>query len=106
MNRKLKESETIQDFSMEPSKTEILGLGSAQRYEYPSSSWRQAESQARINAAFSKLSLVQDELKMRGQQGMETSNYETDVILKDVRTIRRSHDPITGEHRVVVRVSK
>ncbi len=73
-----------------------LTQGSAQIYYHESSSWIEAEREARIELAVGTLSTLKGQTEIVNEGIFQTSITETDVILTDVLTMHRRIDRKKG----------
>jgi hypothetical protein len=78
-------------------------VGSCVSYYYALNSWQEAERQARIQLALSRLSLLRDLYEATGHRGHDVTVEGTDAVLERVQIIGRYHDYREGAYYVLAR---
>jgi len=81
-------------------------VGSSTRYRYEASSWKDAERNARVEAAVTLNLKIRSIEAHASEQDMQTVVLETDAVIRNLQTVARAIDPVTGERIVLVRVKK
>lgn len=78
-------------------------VGSCVSYYYALNSWQEAERQARLQLALSRLSLLRELSETAGQRRHDVTVEGTDAVLEKVQIIGRYHDFREGAYYVLAR---
>lgn len=84
----------------------IVTLAGSPQYHQEDSSWKEAERNARIEAALALNAKIRSVEGHLADQSIKTVIVETDVRIRNLQTVARTINASTGEHIVIVRVKR
>lgn len=101
--RKLIPSPRIRDPDYYLKEETIVGMGISPQYHYETSSWEEAERNARIELAFSSDASIRSLEASIPPHDVQTTVVSTDVVLREIQSVARAIDPVTNVRIIVVR---